>query len=48
MPFSAVGVTCFYYRWNCKYHMVLMPQYYRNIIYGRLRKDRGKTIMDAA
>lgn len=35
-------------RWNCQYHMVLMPPYYRNIIYGRLRKDRGKTIMDAA
>lgn len=25
-------------RWNCKYHIVRVPQYCRNIIYGRLRK----------
>ena len=29
-------------KWNCKYHIVLIPKYRRKVIYGKLRKDIGK------
>ena len=28
-------------RWNCKYHIVLIPKYRRKAIYGKLRADIG-------
>ena len=31
-------------KWNCKYHIVLVPKYRRKVIYKRLRKDIGKIL----
>ena len=31
-------------RWECKYHIVFAPKYRRQIVYGRLRDDIGKTL----
>ena len=31
-------------KWNCKYHIVLVPKYRRKVIYGKLRKDIGKIL----
>ena len=31
-------------RWNCKYHIVLVPKYRRKTIYGKLRKEIGKIL----
>jgi len=28
-------------KWNCKYHIVFAPQYRRQIIYGKIKKDIG-------
>jgi len=30
-------------RWECKYHIEFAPKYRRQIVYGRLRDDIGKT-----
>ena len=32
--------------WNCKYHIVSAPKYRRQVIYGRLKQDIGKTLRD--
>jgi len=32
--------------WNCKYHIVFVPKYRRQVIYGRLKQDIGKTLRD--
>lgn len=32
--------------WNCKYHIVFAPKYRRQVIYGRLKQDIGKTLRD--
>ena len=31
-------------KWNCKYHIVLVPKYRRKVIYKKLRKDIGKIL----
>ena len=31
-------------KWNCKYHVVFAPKYRRQVIYGKLRLDTGKTL----
>ena len=31
-------------RWNCKYHIVFIPKYRRNEIYGKLKSDIGKIL----
>ena len=31
-------------KWNCKYHIVMVPKYRRKVIYKRLRKDIGKIL----
>lgn len=31
-------------RWNCKYHIVFIPKYWRKEIYGRIWEDIGKII----
>ncbi len=28
-------------RWNCKYHIIFIPKYRRQVIYGKLRVDIG-------
>ena len=28
-------------RWNCKYHIVFVPKYFRKAIYGKLRAEIG-------
>ena len=32
--------------WNCKYHIVFAPKYRRQVIYGGLKQDIGKTLRD--
>ena len=32
--------------WNCKYHIVFAPKYRRQVIYGKLNQDIGKTLRD--
>ncbi len=29
--------------WECKYHIVFAPKYRRQVIYGKLKKDIGKS-----
>ena len=33
-------------KWNCKYHIVFAPKYRRQVIYGKLKQDIGKTLRD--
>ena len=33
-------------RWDCKYHVVFIPQYRRKVLYGRLRKAVGQLLRD--
>ena len=30
--------------WNCKYHIVFAPKYRRQVIYGRIKTEIGKTL----
>lgn len=30
--------------WNCKYHIVFAPKYRRQVIYGQIYADIGKTL----
>ena len=30
--------------WNCKYHIVFVPKYRRQTIYGKVREDIGKIL----
>ena len=32
--------------WNCKYHIVFAPKYRRQVIYGKLKQNIGKTLRD--
>ena len=32
--------------WNCKYHIVFASKYRRQVIYGKLKQDIGKTLRD--
>lgn len=31
-------------RWNCTYHIVIIPKYRRKIMYGEVRKDIGEIL----
>lgn len=31
-------------KWNCKYHIVFAPKYRRQVIYGKLKAEIGKTL----
>ena len=31
-------------RWDCKYHVVLVPKYRRKVLYGKLRREIGKIL----
>ena len=33
-------------KWRCKYHIVFAPKYRRQIIYGRIKADVGKTLRE--
>ena len=31
-------------RWNCTYHIVIIPKYRRKIMYGEVKKDIGEIL----
>ena len=31
-------------KWECKYHVVILPKYRRKVLYGKIRRDIGKII----
>ena len=33
-------------KWRCKYQIVFVPKYRRQIIYGRIKVDVGKILRD--
>jgi putative transposase len=33
-------------KWECKYHVVIIPKYRRKVFYGRLRKQIGEILRD--
>ena len=33
-------------RWECKYHVVIIPKYRRKVIYGRLRRRVGRILRE--
>ena len=33
-------------RWECKYHVVIVPKYRRRVLYGKLRRKVGEIIRD--
>ena len=33
-------------RWECKYHVVLIPKYRRKVIHGKLRRAIGRILRD--
>ena len=33
-------------RWDCKYHVVIVPKYRRKVLYGRLRKRVGEILRE--
>ena len=35
-------------RWDCKYHVVLVPKYRKRVLYGRLKRELGEVLRDLA
>lgn len=33
-------------RWDCKYHIVIVPKYRQNVLYGKLKRDLGEILRD--
>jgi len=33
-------------KWECKYHVVIVPKYRRKVLYGRLRKEVGRILRE--
>lgn len=33
-------------KWECKYHVVILPKYRRKVLYGRLRRDIGRVLRE--
>ena len=33
-------------KWECKYHVVIIPKYRRKVLYGRVRKQVGEIIRE--
>ena len=33
-------------RWDCKYHVVILPKYRRKVLYGRIRRGVGQILRD--
>jgi len=38
--------TMSHVRWDCKYHVVVVPKFRRRVLYGRLRKGVGRILRD--
>ena len=34
-------------RWECKYHIVIIPKYRKRVLYGRVKKHVGEVIKEA-
>lgn len=35
-------------RWECKYHIVIIPKCRRQVLYGQIKKELGKVLVDLA
>ena len=35
-------------RWDCKYHVVIVPKYRKRVLYGRLKRELGEILRDLA
>ena len=33
-------------KWECKYHVVILPKYRRKVLYGRIRREIGRILRD--
>jgi len=33
-------------KWDCKYHVVIVPKYRKKTLYGRLRREMGKILRE--
>ena len=33
-------------RWECKYHVVLVPKYRRQVLYGQIKRELGKQLAE--
>ena len=33
-------------KWDCKYHVVILPKYRRKVLYGKLRRGVGEILRD--
>jgi len=33
-------------KWECKYHVVIVPKYRKRVIYGRVKKELGEILRD--
>jgi REP element-mobilizing transposase RayT len=33
-------------KWDCKYHVVILPKYRRKVLYGRIRRGIGQILRD--
>ena len=33
-------------RWECKYHVVILPKYRKKVLYGKIRQGVGKILLD--
>ena len=33
-------------RWDCKYHIVIVPKYRQKVLYGKLKRDLGEILRD--
>src|SRR5271166_2990235 len=33
-------------KWDCKYHVVILPKYRRKVLYGRMRRGMGQILRD--
>jgi putative transposase len=38
--------TLSHVRWECKYHVVIVPKYRKRVLYGRVRKWVGEILKD--
>ena len=33
-------------KWECKYHVVILPKYWKKVLYGRLRREIGQILRE--
>ena len=38
--------TLSHVKWECKYHVIIVPKYRKRLIYGRLKKEMGKILRE--